>query len=484
MKKYILLISSAIIVTFLAGCGDNFIDSDSNAYVTNERKLELIKDPVVLKNISTASLASSYIVFQDAWSSHDDFGLRAYQLASDLMCEDMTMSKGGWFQFDAQADNHQAPYRRTHSTWRFLYKIISNANLVLYEYFNTESTDTDVLALKAEPMAMRGIAYFYLVNAYQHTYVGNESALGVPLMLNPMDGNLARSTVKEVYEQIISDLTFAVEHGVATDIRTDIDKAVAAAYLAKVYAQMENWAKVEEYAVIAQTGGVDKVTTTGRAFAIGDEDVLWGNDVNATTSTLYASFPSHMDYTCPKGYARNGVHKLIHNLLYEKIPVGDSRRSLWLNASEFPEIFNKYKAYGAMDYDQAKFLTSVGFEADYIYIRVQDPILLEIEALIEQNKLSDAKTKLTAFVKKRYPAFVTPDTQAELREEVRFQRRIELWGEGTNLHDMKRWKLSINRLDPNTNHLYKFSASISDARYRYEIPQQEIEANPLLEQNK
>lgn len=484
MNKYKLLLSSALMLPVLAGCGDNFINSASNQYITNERKEEMTKDPQVLKKISTATLASSYITFQDSWSNHDDFALKALHLCTDLMGEDMTMSRSGWFQWDAQIDNHEAPYRRTSSTWGFLYKIIANCNLSLFEYFSEESTDPTILSLKAEPMAMRAIAYFHLINMYQHTYVGHQSDLGVPLPLLPTDDKLPRATVKEVYDQIVKDLTFAVEHRALTaENRTDIDKAVAAAYLAKAYAQMEDWANAEKYAVIAQEGGADILPQPGRPMKANDGDVLWSNDVNAQTSTLFASWPSHMDYTCPKGYARNGVHKIIHNLLYDKIPDGDVRKSMWLNKEKNPELFAKYKSYDAVDYDHVKFLNPDGFEADYIYIRVQDPILLEIEALIEQNKLADAQTKLTNFVKPRYAAFVAPTTQEALREEIRFQRRIELWGEGTSLMDIKRWKLTIDRTQPGTNHLYPLVRTSEGKGLRFEIPKAEIEANPNLKQN-
>lgn len=58
--------------------------------------------------------------------------------------------------------------------------------------------------------------------------------------------------MKEVYAQIIEDLKYAVDHCHNTGVRTDVDRAVAAAYLAKAYAQMEDWANVKTYAVIAQ----------------------------------------------------------------------------------------------------------------------------------------------------------------------------------------------------------------------------------------
>ena len=60
-------------------------------------------------------------------------------------------------------------------------------------------------------MAMRAYHYFMLVNTYGEPYNYNKDALGVVLKLNVpyVEGGLARSTVGEVYEQIVKDLETA-----------------------------------------------------------------------------------------------------------------------------------------------------------------------------------------------------------------------------------------------------------------------------------
>ena len=63
--------------------------------------------------------------------------------------------------------------------------------------------------VKAEALALRGYYYFMLVNLYGEPYNYNKKALGVPLKLTAdMETNgKARSTVEEVYGQIVKDLT-------------------------------------------------------------------------------------------------------------------------------------------------------------------------------------------------------------------------------------------------------------------------------------
>ncbi|PVX52557.1 SusD-like starch-binding protein associating with outer membrane [Balneicella halophila] len=492
MKKYIKRFAFvAILAPIFLSCQDDFLDADVTRYTTQERHDELISNPETAGGVSKAAISKTYAIFQEYWDSHDDFGLRAFQFATDAMCEDVVLYGSQWFIYDYNLDNREANYRRTNSTWDQNYEIIAKINLHLETYFAEDSTDPVIMASKSEPLAIRAIAYFNLVNFYQHTYVGHENELGVPLSLKTTDENLPRATVKEVYAQIVEDLTYAAEHGKATSESTDVDKYVAAAYLAKVYAQMEDWANVKKYAAMAKQGGTDVVSAPGRGWSVGEKDMLWGYDVNTQTSTLWASFWSHLDKFLSRGYAAGGSDKGIHNLLYDKLPENDSRRKLYANYEQYPDIIDQMKASDPKnpkaeiyDYDQFKFVAGTpGMEQDYCFLRVQDPILLEIEATIELGDLGTAKTLLTDFAKKRNPDFVAPESQDELREEVRFQRRIELWAEGSTWFDMKRWKLPIDRTVEGTNHWTKIRVETDATRFFHKIPQSEIESNPNLVQN-
>ncbi len=70
---------------------------------------------------------------------------------------------------------------------------------------------------------------------------------GVPLVLEPTRGiteasKVARNTVAEVYAQVISDLTTA-QSKLPDDNGIYADKAAAAAMLARVYLQQQDYAK-------------------------------------------------------------------------------------------------------------------------------------------------------------------------------------------------------------------------------------------------
>ena len=114
MKNYI-KVAAALAFTFgIVGCN---LDPEVSEYETQQRHDELIANPETQTGVAKAAIAKIYTIFQDFYSSHDDFGLKAFQIATDMMCEDVAYQNWNWFQFDYQIDNRMENYRRTRSTW-------------------------------------------------------------------------------------------------------------------------------------------------------------------------------------------------------------------------------------------------------------------------------------------------------------------------------------------------------------------------------
>lgn len=471
-----------ILFLFLLGsCGEDFMESDSTDYLRQDRKDELLKNPIEKTKIIKAELEAVYATLREfrfsGNTSHDYFGLKAIHLATDLAGEDVVQLKHHHFGYDYRFDNRSAPYRRTRFMWALFYKMISSSNDFLTKYLEGDITDPKLLATKSEVLGIRGVAYYHLINYYQQTYKGNENADGVPLVLSSKDIENPRASVKEIYEQIITDLSFAVENGAYTVSTKDVDKNVAAAFLAKTYASMEKWDEAEKYAKIA-VKGIDYAMPSN-FFRYDNPDVLWGCSINTETTTLYASFFSHMDNTMT-GYAGAiGAFKAIHNKLYKQIPESDARRNWFIKEGNYkPEKYNALP-----DYANVKFNSPSDFSGDYIYLRSADPYLLWVEALAEQGKVADATNALKDFLASRGSASEVDSHQGDLIEYVRLQRRIELWGEGTAFIDFKRWKKGAVRVLPETNHIAKIDVPAGNPKWTYQIPQREIEQNPNLTQN-
>ena len=308
------------------------------------------------------------------------------------------------------------------------------------------------------------------------------------MVLRPTDAKLPRATVAAVYEQLLADFSVVDDaRYVVTETKTDVDKAVAATYLAKVYAHLEQWDKVITYTRMVLNSPYFTFTSMAEVQAakwdISSPSWLWGYDITQETSTQWNSFYSNIDNTNPISYAGGGAFKSIYSLLYAHIAPTDVRRNLYINRSEAPAIAYRYPQLP--DYANLKYVTDTRFLGDYCFLRLEDPLLLYIEALVERNELPRAQNTLTYFMQNFRDPYYTPTAtdQASMREEVRWQRRIELWGEGTSFFDFKRWGLGANRTQAGSNHVYAIDVPAGDRRWVYQIPISEIEANPNMVQN-
>lgn len=468
MKLYKYLLPLATLG--LTACSTDFLSDVETTYITQEQKDQLVADPGSRPRVVKAEMDAIYEVLKTATlngnTAHDYFGLKSIQLATDLVGEDMVQTAHHWFGFDYNQDNRNADYRRTRLMWQLFYKVIASSNELIDKYLSNESELTEELAaLKAELYTLRGMSYFYLVNLYQQTYKGHEQAPGVPLYLSSNSAKKARNTVDEVYQQILADLNYGVEHGLTTDDHQDADARVAAAYLAKAYAAMEDWANVEKFAKIAVDGV--SIAMASNYYKVENDDVLWGYSINDQNTDVYATFFSHIDGSID-GYAGAGVYKAIHNKLYEQIPNNDARKAWW-NAKE-----------GLIN---TKFKSLPDFTGDYIYLRSADPYLLYVEALAEQGKKEEASAALKELLVSRGVSTSVDEHQDDLIEFVRLQRRIELWGEGTSFFDLKRWKKGIVRDVEGTNHRTKKDVPVADPKFAYQLPTTEMQRNDLLVQN-
>jgi len=86
-------------------------------------------------------------------------------------------------------------------------------------------------------------------------------------------------------------------------------------------------------------------------------------------------------------------------------------------------------------------------------------------------------TALYELAKKRNPAYVlSTATGSALLNEILFQRRIELWGEGFRFYDLKRLNLPLDRNRHKFLPSYQKAVPAGDVKWQFAIPQSEIDA--------
>ena len=316
-------------------------------------------------------------------------------------------------------------------------------------------------------------------------------------------------TWEEALAFIETDLN-AAEKLLANYKREDVytpDVSVVYGLKARLYLEKQDWANAEKYAKLAQEGYTmmtqEEFLSRDYGFNTPNSSWMFGItfkdiDPNILENDGDSSWGSVMilenGFDC--GYAANyGGPNVIDRHLYETIPATDFRKQCWVDfaledlvdkeAEEIPaellEGLSKYSNWPERLYaagvDNAsygvgglsvKFRNAAG-KADVKYdawvvavplMRVEEMKLIEAEAAGMQNEAKGIEL-LTAFAKTRDADYVYGKHQdaygnastSKFQNEVWWQRRVELWGEGFSTFDIKRLNKGIIRSYAGSNHI-------------------------------
>lgn len=491
MKKIYLFLAAFIFIA-IAGCKKSYLETKPSDGVPIEQIFSQLSSVYAALNGSV----KEQFAFStgSAAGPHDAFGQKSYDLASDLMGNDMVVhSQGyGWFNRDYNYTEflNANEGRQCDLAWYLYYDIIRQANTILTYLDNvTNATQADKDAIKGEALGIRAYCYFYLINYFQQSYKGNELKPGVPLVIDLSLDNVGRGTVQAVYDQMVADLTLAetLLTGKPRVDKSHIDVSVVRGFRARVALLMEDWPTAASYAQSARQGYtlmVGTEYTDMSAFSsVGNAEWMWGSIIPDAEATIYASFFSHMDINTG-GYAALGGQKKITKDLYDQIPATDIRKSVWTAPGS---------GSGAnVEYNQVKFQVPDpgSWAADYLYMRAAEMYLIEAEALSRDGGDGPAQTVLQNLIITRNPSYdASIFSGAALLNEILLQRRIELWGEGFALMDIKRLNQGLNRPTGPDNHGAPnfdpgvYTTAPADPRFLMRIPQREIDYNTQMTAN-
>lgn len=449
----------------------------------------------------------------DATGNHSDFGFPALMLSMESRGTDLVSEDTGynWFSSEMRYSDLKSDYKYTAMHWTSMYNQVNAANEVIRAY--GERTEQSLFQFYlGQAYALRAFNYFYLAQLYQHTYVGNEDALCVPIVTESNMNTVytegcARATVREVYDFILSDLETALgmlkETAVARPGKEFVSPEVIYGLRARVYMVMNQWADAfsDAYMVINTSGATpytrDEVSQP-TFHDIGHNAWLWGinqeESDRAVTSGI-CNWPSHMG-SFTYGYASVGAWRTVNRALYASIPTTDVRKGWFLNENAESgnlnaEQTNYVLSNGMPPYTQVKFapykdeLGTSTNASDIPLMRIEEMYLIAAEAQAMMGDTTGATSTLNSFVNTyRDPAYTcTASTAEKVREAVWMQRRIELWGEGHSYFDLMRMKKGVDRRGAGFQPGNIFNIPAGDAALIYPIPDREMERNPKLVQN-
>jgi len=477
---------------FLGACNKDYLNTYPTDQISQTAAFTTTTNALMALNGLHRSLYIQY-------SNQNEGGQADIGINMDMMGEDLVMLNSGssWFVGAyAWLDHRNANSSMNYYVYRFYYKVIANANMIINNIDNATGTD-DKKMIKGQALTYRAWAHFYLVQIFGQRYDATKkpnSQLGVPIMLTSTTAGLPRNTVEEVYTQINKDLDDAITNltgAAARPNKSHINVNVAQGIKARVALTQQDWANATQFAALARAGNANEVPAgyplmSTTAYQAGFNDYknpewIWGSYVQADQPLYYYSFFAFMSLNYNSSNIKANP-KGINSALYNTISATDVRKKLWDPTGTAFTV--PTTAYTKKPYMNQKFLSVSASDSrgDICNMRAAEMYLIEAEAKAQSGDAT-AATVLYNLVVARDPSYVkSTNTGQALINEIILQRRVELWGEGFRFLDLKRLNSPLNR--NGANHLASlcvvFDVPAGDVRWQFLIPKAEIDANPSI----
>ena len=446
MKRTLIYIFAATSL-LCSSCSGDWLNLNPSTSVTTPQAIRTLEEAQIALN-GIYRIAASHSYYGDN-----------YLYYADCRGEDVQarISKGAgkrvspYYEFNVTADDALNITR----VWNQPYSVIHQANSLLERIESGVVATDDVTALnciKAEALALRGLALFDLTRLFAMPYtLDNGASLGVPIEIKTTlpTHQPARNTVAECYQQVIDDMTGALDLSALSTDKKDgyLNVWSVKALLSRVYLYMNNNEQALALAKeVMDNGGLYKL------FTHEEYPTVWGKDFSS--ESLFEFY-----YTLSEPDGGTG---------------GEGAPMVYAG---YPKYLNKYPGKTG-DNPQ---------DNDICIIRLSEVYLNAAEAAFKLGGAENLKFSLdclNAIVSRANPVKSVGESELSL-ERILKERRKELVGEGHAFFDAMRNGLPVSRTGG--WHLPSVSGAAvitpSDLRVALPIPQAEIDANPNMVQN-
>lgn len=440
MKNIKLWFPFVFATIFIVGCDDK-LDLEPRQSVSTEVA------------VSTGENVQNILIGTYNEAGQDDSYGGYFQIMSDLYGIVDQATWGGTFQDPREfyQKNIFIDNAFVANFWINGYEVINQANIVLDNANIIEDEDAMNTAM-GEAYFLRALTYFDL----NRLFSSPDGSLGVPLTLEGVtdysqDLEIPRASSPEVYEQVISDLTMAIDLLPETN-GIFADKYSAEALLARVQLQVGDYPA-------ALAAADDVIEFSGHSLT-DDFSGAFNNDSDSSED-LFAFQVTTQD----------GENDLV--LHYADQPNGGRGGDITVN-QEYIDLFDATDERGMFFYISAnnggvltsKYTNQFG---NIPFIRLAEMYLIRAEANARLNsEVGNSPVDDINILRERAGAELLGSVSVE---EILLERELELMFEGFTVFDYKRTGRNIGELSPNANAL------------SFPIPQREMDANNLLDQN-
>lgn len=490
-----LALSSAAMLSFTS-CIDEVQPNGST--VTTD---QLQSSPAA--GVSTLTAIPSMILYcgSDNTDKHADIGYAGMMIMRDRMTGDMCINPNGtnYDQFGGYAQNKiQSGYWFPQLITLYLGKLILTCNKAAEAYPETVEDEYSKGA-RAVALTYRALAYLDCARWFEYlpndgtspiTAAGNDvTGLTYPIVTEKTTQEEARNNPRapraKMAEFILSDLDYAEENiqyrPEELPAQNYGDLSVVYGLKARLYMWLEDYANAKKYAdlAIAESGKTPLTeaqwTDPKTGFNTPSSNNSWMLSCqltaeNRAVTTGICNFTSFMTPEASYTYAAAGACFTPDANFYKRIDNKDFRKLSWVPATI--ALLSKVQINGVTTnagklsfsakykYCVIKFRPGEGNLVDHTVasatalplMRVEEMHFISIESAAHLN-VAEGKQALLDFMKTyRYPTYTCKaSSQEDVVEEIVFQKRVELWGEGQTLWDIKRLDYSVTRGYKGTN---------------------------------
>lgn len=498
MKNYINKIFGCAILasaTLLASCGSDYLETKPTASVSSTEAVATTDMAYKALNGIARCQTTQHYAFTQGFAGENAI-MRLYE---NLPSQNYNYNyyASGWAPIHNQTFHNRTSTIYDGYAWYYYYQLIGQANRIIAHIDAATGSDEDKKFIKASALSFRAYSYEKLIHYYCYRWQdsNNGASQGVVLRLDESTGDAPFATLAETVAQIYKDC----QEAITLFGESGIDRPASEVWIPNVNVAHAVYARAALFSQDYQTA-VDQAKLAKQGYPLMSNDSYAAGFCEPTSEWIMGSYGDDSENNfywsygtqgaCNGYYATadgnpTGAGTIGHELI-SRIPNNDARKQNFLTEDKFPNLdLSKESKYyytfgilGMMDdniYEQADSIVkahqakglTTPYQAGFYYldanlkfyvkaqpgvgylpfIRSSEMVLIEAEANYFLHHEAEAQAALVELnaTSGRNPEYTCTKTGEELLSEIQDYRCLELWGEGFEWSDFKRWNKAVVR---------------------------------------
>lgn len=498
MKNYINKIFGCAILasaTLLASCGSDYLETKPTASVSSTEAVATTDMAYKALNGIARCQTTQHYAFTQGFAGENAI-MRLYE---NLPSQNYNYNyyASGWAPIHNQTFHNRTSTIYDGYAWYYYYQLIGQANRIIAHIDAATGSDEDKKFIKASALSFRAYSYEKLIHYYCYRWQDSNNGVsqGVVLRLDESTGDAPFATLAETVNQIYKDC----QEAITLFGESGIDRPAAEVWIPNANVAHAVYARAALFRQDYQTA-LDQAKLAKQGYPLMSNDSYAAGFCEPTSEWIMGSYGDDSENNfywsygtqgaCNGYYATadgnpTGAGTIGHELI-SRIPNNDARKQNFLTEDKFPNLdLSKESKYyytfgilGMMDdniYEQADSIVkahqakglTTPYQAGFYYldanlkfyvkaqpgvgylpfIRSSEMVLIEAEANYFLGKTAEAQAALVELnaTSGRNPEYTCTKTGEELLSEIQDYRCLELWGEGFEWSDFKRWNKAVVR---------------------------------------